>query len=490
MDDRGIDRAVDAFISRVAGWLYLRFVLRWTAVWCFAWGTGVLILRYAIRAEPGPLLWGLAAVGGILIVGIVAAYRRAPSRTAVRAALDGSHRCGGLVMASREADLGAWRPPSLDPDRLTLRWHGRRPLALLAAAMAFVLISFMLPQRYLTTGPGRTMNIGSQAAALTEQIEALEEEGVIDEEQAADMEAKLDQIESEATGDDPVKTWEALDHLETTLADMADQAAEEAINDTEKLGQAGALADALDMTADELDPSALTAAMGELADMVSEARAECEAAGEALSDEMAQACENGTLSAEQLGELAEQLSQSQSGLGESLKRLAEARLIDAQTLAQLQRMAGQCDSGQLADFLKAACSGDGDGDGDLAGMSLAEVIRLGLADASGGDRPGRGGVSRGRGDAAMTWRDPTSKENTAFEEQVLPPASLAAIRDSERIGLSTGAPTVAEAGPSAGGALTRASAGGGSAHTRVVLPRHKAAVQRYFDRRRRSGEAP
>ncbi|HDZ19910.1 MAG TPA: hypothetical protein ENH78_01270, partial [Phycisphaerae bacterium] len=460
MDDRGIDRAVDAFISRVAGWLYLRFVLRWTAVWCFAWGTGVLILRYAIRAEPGPLLWGLAAVGGILIVGIVAAYRRAPSRTAVRAALDGSHRCGGLVMASREADLGAWRPPSLDPDRLTLRWHGRRPLALLAAAMAFVLISFMLPQRYLTTGPGRTMNIGSQAAALTEQIEALEEEGVIDEEQAADMEAKLDQIESEATGDDPVKTWEALDHLETTLADMADQAAEEAINDTEKLGQAGALADALDMTADELDPSALTAAMGELADMVSEARAECEAAGEALSDEMAQACENGTLSAEQLGELAEQLSQSQSGLGESLKRLAEARLIDAQTLAQLQRMAGQCDSGQLADFLKAACSGDGDGDGDLAGMSLAEVIRLGLADASGGDRPGRGGVSRGRGDAAMTWRDPTSKENTAFEEQVLPPASLAAIRDSERIGLSTGAPTVAEAGPSAGGALTRASAGG------------------------------
>ncbi|MCI0684813.1 MAG: hypothetical protein L0Y71_22175 [Gemmataceae bacterium] len=36
--------------------------------------------------------------------------------------------------------------------------------------------------------------------------------------------------------------------------------------------------------------------------------------------------------------------------------------------------------------------------------------------------------------------------------------------------------------PSQGGALTNARAGGGSANTQVILPRHRAAVERFFVR--------
>ncbi len=37
-------------------------------------------------------------------------------------------------------------------------------------------------------------------------------------------------------------------------------------------------------------------------------------------------------------------------------------------------------------------------------------------------------------------------------------------------------------GPSQGGALKNAQAGGGSANSQVVLPRHRATVERFFVR--------
>jgi hypothetical protein len=97
---------------------------------------------------------------------------------------------------------------------------------------------------------------------------------------------------------------------------------------------------------------------------------------------------------------------------------------------------------------------------------------------------GRGGVSRGRGDAPMTWRDPASESGVRFEDQVLPPAGLDALARGRLVGLSADAPKV-EVMPADGadeGALRAAAAGGGGAHAQQVLPRHRAAVEQYFHR--------
>ena len=81
----------------------------------------------------------------------------------------------------------------------------------------------------------------------------------------------------------------------------------------------------------------------------------------------------------------------------------------------------------------------------------------------------------------MTWRDPSSYEGAEFTEEALSPAALADLRKSQLTGLSSGAPQETTGdGSSSGGALDSSSAGGGSAHTATVLPRHKAAVERYF----------
>ena len=116
------------------------------------------------------------------------------------------------------------------------------------------------------------------------------------------------------------------------------------------------------------------------------------------------------------------------------------------------------------------------------GMGMDESMKLWNWQTSMSQKPGRGGVGRGRADAPMTWKDPSSNNNTSYEATVLPQASLEAMRDSQMVGVSLGAPQLAEGGPDSTNALNNAAAGGGSANRQVVLPRHKAAVSRYFDR--------
>jgi hypothetical protein len=109
--------------------------------------------------------------------------------------------------------------------------------------------------------------------------------------------------------------------------------------------------------------------------------------------------------------------------------------------------------------------------------TLAEMLDM-LAEG----RPGRGGITRGRGDAPMTWSGGTAEENAKFKPQVVPPASVADLRRSTLAGVSRGRPGTGKPESSTGGALTGAEAGGGSAHTRVILPRHRGTVKRYFER--------
>jgi hypothetical protein len=83
----------------------------------------------------------------------------------------------------------------------------------------------------------------------------------------------------------------------------------------------------------------------------------------------------------------------------------------------------------------------------------------------------------------MAWKDPTSDDGFKFKEEALPPSSVQALKDSITAGLSAGAPGKTKPdGSASAGALDGARSGDGSASTQVVLPRHRQAVERYFDR--------
>ena len=65
----------------------------------------------------------------------------------------------------------------------------------------------------------------------------------------------------------------------------------------------------------------------------------------------------------------------------------------------------------------------------------------------------------------------------------MPPGALAKLKESMLVGVGQTDPDAnQQKGPSQGGALKSAQAGGGSANTQVILPRHRTTVEKFFVR--------
>jgi hypothetical protein len=310
--------------------------------------------------------------------------------------------------------------------------------------------------------PDRALDVSKEVENLAAQIEALKEAQVIEESKAESLEQKLDQLGQEASGEDPAKTWEALDHLADAVEKAAKEAAENANSEQERLAGAEALAEGLMAGADQLDAKTLTEAMQTLSAMMQGAMKENEMLASGLSPETQEALKSGALKPEHLKDISKALSQNKSAIKQKLSKLAQSGMINPNSLKSAQ--GATRDNSGLARFLKE------------------NAEKMSVEDAVGAWCEGKGGVDRGRGDAAMTWTDGTNEKDAKFKEKVLPPAVVAGLNDSQMVGLSASAPTVDQGGIAAHGALNSAATGGGSAYTQTVLPRHKGAVKRYFER--------
>ena len=453
------EESIARFIRRVAILVGIRYALMFITIWGFLCGVAVLAMRAATGRPLVQLIWIVGGVVPCAVIAILLALKRLPDRSAVRALLDNRNRCGGLLMASERAELGDWQARMPAIAELRLRWRARRSVALALASALFVSVSFLIPAR-----PGlaadRPLDIAKEVGDLSADIDVLKKEEIIDATQAESLETKLESITTEARGEDPVKTWEALDHLQNTVSKTAEEAAEKIARNNERLAEAQALSETMAAGGSAIDSKLMTEAMKELQSQM-EAAAGNQDGGPTLPNDLLKDLKSGSLSKQQLKQLADALKQHKGENSKRLGKLRDAGLIDLKTLKQCEK-AGQCDSAGLAEFLKE----------NAANMTVTEMM----------NSWGRGGVDRGRGDAPMTWTDPSSERGAKFKEQVLP-SSLAGLKDSELIGRSTGAPGVEKTGSQKAGALKGAAAGGGSAFTQTVLPRHRGAVNRYFERR-------
>jgi hypothetical protein len=455
------DQSISRFIRRLALLLAFKQSLTFITIWFFVWGAVALVLRAASATPRRQMLWGAVGIVIAVIAAAALSRKRLPPRDSVRALLDYRNDCGGLLMAGADADLGAWRIHEITAPRL--RWRKARAFGLLAASFAFVLISLLAPVRFATTGAARSMDVSREVENLSAQIEALKEAQIIEEEKAEALEQKLDQLSQEASGEDPAKTWEALDHLNDAVEKAAKEAAETANSRQERMARAEALAEGLMAGVDQLDSKTMTEAMRTLTEMTQDAIKENETLAGELSPETLEAIKSGSLKAEHLKEISKALGQGKSALNQKLSKLSQSGMINPNSLkggAQANRR----DNSGLARFLKE----------NAEKMSVEEATLQWCE--------GKGGVDRGRGDAAMTWTDGSSEKDAKFKEKVLPPSSVAGLNDSQLVGISASAPVVSTSGVAAHGALNSAASGGGSAYTQTVLPRHRGAVKRYFDR--------
>jgi len=666
------NRTIVTLQRRIATLLTLRYTLAAVAAVLFVWGVAVLVARVGWQIERLPLVWGGVALAGAVVFGVVAARRRVPSHRQLRAMVDRRSRAGGLVMAADEVDTAAWGSHVTAQAAPLIRWRSGRAWSLAGAALAFVAVAFAVPDRFTTLADVNQLDVSEEVAQLEQQIELLEEEKVIDSDEAAAMVEKLDQIEEEATGADPTKTWEAMDHLSDRLDSEADKAAEDAINDTEKMNRIETLAEAMRQAGDRMSPQAMAEAMSQLNEQMKDAAAANEAFKRAMDEQLAERIESGTkpeahfdfdvakmsrmqekvrelehladkdpadltpaealkladlmrrvskLSEKEMKQLAaleaaslamrrmgvdaiaeiddqanvrfyqpagevtldrakdpelgssyavrvtergateqftetmlidgepfaiprdvfdgtpialthneqdklviyvgkpsetvdfdkladlpgenivfteggrdakrygpddqmqfdpDALAQAAQAAGDSrvsravlMNKLADANMISPEQLKQLQRM-GQGNAEAAAELARFLA--ENGGQGQMSGGMVRAALNAAMS-------PGTGGINRGRGDAPMTWNDPSNVENAQFQEQTLPPASMGALRDSLKTGTSISAPELADPNTAVeSGALSEAEAGGGSAQTQTVLPRHRGAVENYFNR--------
>jgi hypothetical protein len=456
------DRAIADFRRSLASLYLLRNGLVALTLWAFIYGTAVLALRGAVGLSRLDLLWGLASLPLVLVPAVVLALRRLPTTAAVRAVLDQHGRCGGLLMAGAEFPLGDWsaRLPEVRVPRL--RWRGRRNWGLFAVACAFVALGFLVPQSLASLG-GSRLDVSREVERLKEQLEVLQKEKILDPERAQDLKMKLDQLLRDASGKDPVKTLEALDHVQDLVKQEAQKASEKAAQKMEEMARAEAMAEAIEKNGSKLEGPQLNEAMNELAALARKAADENELLQDELDPELLDAIKKGKLTPEMAKKLAEALKKGMEKTEARVGKLVKAKLISADTLKKCDE-AGKCDGAALAAYLK-----------ENGKEELKDLL----------EQEGKGGVGDDPpGKTRLKFGDESSEDGVKFKEEELPPSQQQALRDSQLSGISKGAPPKGKEKPQRGGsgALDQAKAGGGSAMTQVVLPRHKGAVERYFDR--------
>jgi hypothetical protein len=491
------------FRRRVAHRVAVVRGLRWGAVYLVAWGTVALLLRAAFSVSSGWLLMGLGGLVPVAALAVLSGLRSRPDPLAVRARLDREGAAGGLLMAAAEVDLGAWSqrlPPLLPGPRLVPTWRPGRTAGAGLGAAAYLAACLLLPVTRAGEAPPRPLDLRREVAARTEELAKLEEAGVLEEERADTLREELAAVAENAAGDRPAESWEALEALQRQTAALVAEAAENALAESDALALAGELAAALATAAE--NGAEVTAAAQELAELSGQAAAE-QGRMAAFSDLLASSTastgspgkpgkpgepgETGAWTPERLERLAEGLANDSAEALERLRKLAAAGRLPPGIDGELMRRAAQQAAGQgeadsaLRAFLE-----------ENAGSSLAET--LAACNASGacrlgrpgdGPQPGQGGISRGPGPAPMTWKDPTAEGGARFAAVALPPAAVAALGRQSLLGLSVADPTTPGAAPPSGSEPPGAAAlpaGEGSAVVRELLPQHRGAVRRYFER--------
>ncbi|HEY7426189.1 MAG TPA: hypothetical protein VH682_18305, partial [Gemmataceae bacterium] len=279
---------------------------------------------------------------------------------------------------------------------------------------------------------------------------------------------KLAELREHSSGKDPARTLEALDHLRDLTGEAAREAAEDKTRRSERLGEAESLAEMLRQGAERLSPRLKMEGMAELAGLLGKSGLDLKQFAERLDPELVKAVQEKNLDVEQLKKLAETLHDSKIDLADKVEKMHKAGLLDAELLSKVQR-AGEGDSEGLRAFLR---------------KSKGETSR---ADLKGQHKKGgESGVGRGPGAAPLTWGKPGSEDDSKFKTEVLPPGALASLKSSpaslpgERVGQTV---HLKPDSPASSGALRGAAAGDGSANTEILLPRHRAAVERYFERK-------
>ena len=429
----------------------LHVAANWLGLFCIAWGLCVLAVKLFHPAWWPNVLWCGLAVVPVAATAVWLAWRRMPADRDMVALLDRRLNAGGLLMMLSERPEADWTTRLPQNERL---WSAALPhfrpvrfVKTLAIPALFLLAAGFIPARALPTPPPAT-TVGTDAAKeLAEALETLEEANVLEEEEKQTLEQEIEKLET-ASEQAPLthEKWEMIDALREQMQSSFERTV---MNVQQGLSASAAL------SGEGLNEMPLSLERTEqLTKDLQKALQSLQKTG-AFSSEALQSSEAlkklaGQLAATGQLKLPGDAAARAATLGE-LKKLLEA---EAQRLGECR---GKCEGG--------LCRGLKPGNGTVIMAS---------------ELPGKGGVTRGRGDAEMTYGQESDEQSVKFKETVLPPGYLDQPNDSV-LGVMARMPEVApERGDEAGAARTQQAAAGKTTWQRPLRPRHRDVVREYF----------
>ncbi|MGD9856102.1 MAG: hypothetical protein AB7U20_14250 [Planctomycetaceae bacterium] len=452
------DRWIHRHLRRLHFGQFLQRAAEWLAAYLVLFGTAVLTVKLLIPAFWPHVMW--VAAGVIPVTALAWWWSRAGRFTRMEsvALLDQSLGAGGLLMTLTEAPHTDWEARLPQVERVWReslpRIRPRRFAGSLALPAGFAVAACFVPLRETAATPVVKNTAGQQATSeLQALLEALEEADVLAKQDEESLQEAIDKLHEE-TALSPLthEKWETVDALEQRMRMQLAEAGAE-------MGQAAHAAAILAKAAQE-DGKGLSA----------ERQAELE---QQVLDTLQKLSQSGRLSGG---------AEAQSGELQRLMKSGELRLpkdgeVREKLLSELQDFLEQ-ESEKLSE-LRKQCEGSEGKEGQCA--HCGKECEGGVCATCSGNRPGKGGVTRGRGDAELTWGDEADDAGVKFKETVLPPGLQDAPKE-EILDVTYSAPEVDPAAAAArSAARTVEPSAGRETWERTLRPRHREVVRQYFN---------
>ena len=462
-------------------WKRLRFgqfltsAADWLAAYLFVLGSVVLMTKLAMPQFWPNVLWLVTGAVPVAFAAWWISGRELFSRTESVALLDNRLEAGGLLMTLCEAPDELWeeRLPQLETLWKTSlpQYRPVRFARQMAGPFVFVLAACLVPLREAEAAPTLRNTAGEQATSqLQELLTELEKSDVLEEEEKRELEDEIAKLVEE-TKDTPLthEKWETVDALQERMRMRVETTAAELVTAQQSLA---ALKNAADGDFEKLSVESMEMLSKDVLETLQKMadKGAFDNMPKDLKDQLQRLMKNSA------GNGQFQLPKDPAELSELMDELGE--FLDGES-KKLSELRSKCKGGKCKGCPGCEAGCECSGPADVA-CTCPNCPNAGGQCAGG--NPGSGGISRGRGDADLTWGDESSLENTKFKESVLPPGMLDKPRD-EVVGITIATPETDVAGTAPRSAARAATAASGDQTWKgTIRPRHRSVVKRYFDK--------
>lgn len=482
---------------RVMRWRHFGFsaliqTLKLVTAWNFIAGVIFLVLRHLQYFQIDFIGFSAAGLPVCFLAGMAVASRQIVSDEKLVALIDSCNNAGGLLLASFETGDLAWEnrtATELQLPEFAVDYTQRLPGLLLS--LVFLLLCVNVPVYSLSGKNDPRIQFKEMREAALEQIEILAETGAIEIQEAEILKGTVEQISEASDRNDPSKTFEALDQLQEKLRHESALESQKEMDRLEELGSLSSLADKLSDNQGDLEKmkEAARELMKQLSQSEMGQKMQQQGAGD-LSRSIEKALSDEVFSAEEAQNAAKELKDYIAGQAEKIKesagKMLKARLIDRQTFEKLQsegrikpltaeELARNPDAEIIVAPGEAGQSGDG-----KAGEGQSGELQMLLENG----QPGiPGGAGRDSGTAPLQYNRKTSEHGVTLTDEQLPAPKGSSLDNSITIGMGITAPQLLsdDNTPSAT-PVNWKQPGKLSGESDIILPRHRNAVKKYFDR--------